>query len=73
MTCYSIEPRTTKYINGDRFLPSTRNLSNKYRKKICNTAIKTGTDPPKTADTKPIKTDAVKWKIQNIQNILQNT
>ena len=41
---YSIEPRERRYIKGYGFLSFARNFSNKYGKKLMNTAIKTGTN-----------------------------
>ena len=34
MIRYSIEPRTIKYVKGYGFLSFTRNISNKYGKRI---------------------------------------
>ena len=48
MTRYSIEPRTTKYVKGYRLLSLVRNLSNKYGRKLWDTAAKTGVDALKT-------------------------
>ena len=39
---YSVEPRERRYIKGYGFLSFARNFSNKYGKKLMNTAIKTG-------------------------------
>ena len=39
---YSIEPRERRYIKGYGFLSFAKNFSNKYGKKLMNTAIKTG-------------------------------
>ena len=41
MTRYSVEPRTRKDVKGYKFLPFARNLFNKYRKKLLDTATKT--------------------------------
>ena len=41
---YSIEPRERRYIKGYGFLSFAKNFSNKYGKKLMNTAIKTGTN-----------------------------
>ena len=41
---YSIEPRESRYIKGYGFLSFAKNFSNKYSKKLMNTAIKTGTN-----------------------------
>ena len=40
---YSIEPRERRYVKGYGFLSFAKNSSNKYGKKLMNTAIKTGT------------------------------
>ena len=44
--------RTRKYIKRYGFLLFTRNLSNKYRKQLLDTATKTGLDALKTATKK---------------------
>ena len=49
MTRHSIEPRIRKYVKGYRFLKFPRNLSNKYEKKLLNTATKAGIGAAKTA------------------------
>ena len=41
---YSIEPRERRYIKGYGFLSFAKYFSNKYGKKLMNTAIKTGTN-----------------------------
>ena len=38
--CYSIEPRTKKYVKGFGFSSFARNLSNKYWKKLLDTLTK---------------------------------
>ena len=58
---YSIEPRERRYIKGYGFLSFAKSFSNKYGKKLINTAIKTGTNfnskyGKKLTDT-AIKTD----------------
>ena len=40
----SIEPRERRYVKGYGFMSFARNCGNKYRKKLMNTAIKTGTN-----------------------------
>ena len=52
MTRYSIKPRTRTYVKGYGFLSFAINLSNKYGKKLLNTATKTGLDTLKTASKK---------------------
>ena len=42
MTHYSIQPRAIKCIKGYGFLPLARHLSDKYLRKIWDTATKTG-------------------------------
>ena len=54
MTCYSIEPRTRKYVKGYRVLSFTRNLSYKYEKYLLDTATKTGLAALKTAAKKVV-------------------
>ena len=41
---YSIEPRERRYVKGYGFLSVARNFSNKYGKRLMNTAMKTGTN-----------------------------
>ena len=41
---YSIETRERRYIKGYGFLSFAKNFSNKYGKKLMNTAIKTSTN-----------------------------
>ena len=52
MTCYSIEPKTRKYIKVYRYLQFARNLSNKFGKKLLDAATKTGLDALNTASKK---------------------
>ena len=52
MTCYSIEPRTRKYIKWYGFLSLTRNPSYKYGKKLLDNATKIGVNPVTTASKK---------------------
>ena len=54
MTCYSIEPRTRKYVKGYEFLAFARNLTDKSDKKINDTAAKSGPDAAKTASKKVV-------------------
>ena len=50
---YSIEPKDRIYVKGYGFLPFAKNigknLSNKYRQKLLDTAKNSTTDPIKTA------------------------
>ena len=39
MTCYSIEPRMRKNVNRCEFLSFATNFSNKYKKKLFDTAL----------------------------------
>ena len=52
MTRYSTESRTRKYVKGYGFLSFSRNLSNKYGKKLLDTAKNTGLDATKTSSKK---------------------
>ena len=49
MARYSTEPKTKKYVKGYGYLSFARNLSNKYGKRLLDTATKTGLDSAKTA------------------------
>ena len=46
---YSTEPRFIKYVKGYGFLSFARKFSDKYGKKLMDTATKTGMDAAKTA------------------------
>ena len=52
MIRYSIEPRKIKYVKRVEFRLFAGNLSNKYGKKLQETATKAGIDAPKTASKK---------------------
>ena len=56
---YSIEPKDRIYVKGYEFLSfaksMSKNLSNKYRQKILDTAKKLTTDAIKTASKKAIQ------------------
>ena len=54
MTRYSIEPRTRKYVKGYGFLSFTKNLYNKYGKKLLDTATKTKLNTLQTVSKKVI-------------------
>ena len=41
---HSLESQYRKYVKGYGFLSFARNFGDKYRKKLMNTAIKTGTN-----------------------------
>ena len=55
MTQYSIESRTRKHVKEFKLLSFARNLSNKYGKKVLDTASKTGLDTLKTASKKAVR------------------
>ena len=46
---YSIEPKFSKYVKGYGFLSFAKKFSNKYGKKLMDTATKTEIDAAKTA------------------------
>ena len=46
---YSTEPRSRKYVKGYGFLSFARKYTNKYGKKLMDSASKTGMDASKTA------------------------
>ena len=48
---YSTKPRFRKYVKGYDFLSLARKFSNKYGKKLMDTATKTEIDAAKTAST----------------------
>ena len=50
MTCYSVEPRTIKYVKGYGFLLFARNLLSKYKKQL----LHTGRDSLKAASRKEV-------------------
>ena len=54
MTRYSIKPRTRKYVKGYGFLSFTKNLYNKYGKKLLDTATKTKLNTLQTVSKKVI-------------------
>ena len=41
---YSLEPRDRVYVKGYGFMPFSRSMSNKYGKKLVDTAKKSATD-----------------------------
>ena len=53
--CYSIEPRTRKYVKWYEFLLFARNLFVKYRKEVSSIARKKGLDTAKAASTKVVR------------------
>ena len=55
---YSIEPRDRVYVKGYGFMSFARSMSNKYGKKLVDTAKKAATDPIKTASKRAIQNTA---------------
>ena len=55
---YSIEPRDTVYVKGYGFMSFARSMSNKYGKKLVDTAKKSATDALKTASKRAIQKTA---------------
>ena len=54
MVRYSVGPRTRKYAKEYGFLLITRNLADKYGKKLLDTAAKNGLDAAKAAFVKAV-------------------
>ena len=52
---YSIEPRNRIYVKGYGFMSFARSMSNKYGKKLVDTAKKSATDAIKTASKRAIQ------------------
>ena len=55
---YSTEPRFTKYVKGYGFLSFARKFSNRYGKKLMDTAAKSGMDAAKTASKRVVQETA---------------
>ena len=55
---YSIEPRDRVYVNGYEFMSFAGSMSNKYGKKLVDTAKKSATDAIKTASKRAIQKNA---------------
>ena len=55
---YSIEPKYRKYIEGYGFLSFARKFGDKYRKKLMDTATKSGIDASKTASKRVVQKTA---------------
>ena len=51
---YSSNPKYRQYIKGYGFLSFTRKFSDKYGKKLMDTATKTGIDATKTASKRVV-------------------
>ena len=52
---YSIEPRDRVYVKGYGFMYFARSMSNKYGKKLVDTAKKSATDAIKTSSKRAIQ------------------
>ena len=52
---YSIEPRNRIYVKGYGFMSFARSMSNKYGKKLVDTAKKSATDAIKAASKRAIQ------------------
>ena len=55
---YSLEPRDRVYVKGYGFMSFARSMSNKYGKKLVDTAEKSATDAIKTASKRAIQITA---------------
>ena len=55
---YSTEPRFRKYVKGYGLLSFARKLSDKYGKKLIDTATKKGIDAAKTASKRVVQKTA---------------
>ena len=55
---YSIEPRFRKHLEGHGFLSFARKFSDKYGKKLMDTATKTGIYATKTASKRVVQKTA---------------
>ena len=55
---YSTEPRDRVYVKGYGFMSFARSMSNKYGKKLVDTAKKSATDAIKTASKRAIQKTA---------------
>ena len=51
---YSIKPKDRIYVKGYGFMPFARSMSDKYGKKLVDTATKSATDTIKTASKRAI-------------------
>ena len=52
---YSLEPKNRNYVQGYGFLLFAKIIGEKYRKKLMDTATKTGIDAAKTASKRVIR------------------
>ena len=55
---YSLEPRNRVYVKGYGFMSFARNMSNKYEKKLVDTAKNSATDAIKTTSKRAIQKTA---------------
>ena len=55
---YSTEPRFRKYVKGYGFLSFAKKFSDKYGKKLMDTATKTGMDAAKTTSKRVVQKTA---------------
>ena len=55
---YSLEPKNRIYVKGYGFMSFARSMSNKYGKKLVDTAKKSATDAIKTASKRAIQKTA---------------
>ena len=55
---YSTEPRNRIYVKGSGFMSFSRSMSNKYGKKLVDTAKRSATDAIKTASKRAIQKTA---------------
>ena len=55
---YSIEPRDRVYVKGYGFMSFAKNMSNKYGKKLVDTAKKSAADAIKSASKRAIQKTA---------------
>ena len=55
---YSLEPRDRVYVEGYGFISFARSMSNRYWKKLLDTAKKSATDAIKTASKRTIQKTA---------------
>ena len=54
MTCYTIEPRIIRNVNGYRFLSFARNISDKYGKTLLDAATETRVNAAEPASKKKV-------------------
>ena len=55
---YSVEPKDRVYVKGYGFMSFARSMSNKYGKKLVDTAKKSATDAIRTASKRAIQNTA---------------